>query len=93
MTKLRTIAVATLLLGLAAAPSAGLAQGGCVSGGEARQLLEEGEVMPFPAALQQAGISGQVVDVQLCHGGGGYVYQARIREESGEVRAVNIPAS
>jgi hypothetical protein len=89
---IRSLATAFLLAALAGSPSASLAQGGCVSGGEGRQLLEQGQVMPFPQAMQQAGISGQVVDVQLCRSGGGYVYRARVRDESGEVRAVNIPA-
>ena len=92
MSGFRTIAMATLLLALAGSPSAGLAQGGCVSGGEGRQLLEQGQVVPFPQAMQQAGISGQVVDVQLCRSGGGYEYRARVREEGGEVREVSIPA-
>ncbi len=90
MSAFRTIALAILLL--AGSSSASFPQGGCVSGGEGRQLLEQGQVVPFPQAMQQAGISGQVVDVQLCRSGGGYVYRARVREEGGDVREVNIPA-
>lgn len=89
---IRFLAIAYLFAALSASPSAALAQGGCVSGGEGRQLIEQGQVVPFPQAMQQAGISGQVVDVQLCRSGGGYVYKARVREQSGEVRAVDIPA-
>jgi uncharacterized membrane protein YkoI len=81
-----------LLLAFAGAPSASLAQGGCVSRGEDRQLIEAGQVVSLSTAMQQAGVSGEVVEMQLCRAGGGYVYRGRVREQNGEVRAVNIPA-
>ena len=71
----------------------GLAQGGCVARGESRELLEQGIVIPFPAALRQAGLKrNQVVDVQLCRAGGGYVYRVRVLQPGGAVRPMNIPA-
>ena len=65
----------------------------CLSGGEGRQLLEQGQVIPFPQAANQAGIApDQVVDVQLCRSGGGYVYRVRVLDASGQVTSMNIPA-
>jgi hypothetical protein len=93
MTGIRAIAAALLLLALTAAGTDGHAQGRCVSGRDGRQLLEEGRVTPFPEAMRRAGISSdQVVDVQLCRGGGGYVYRVRVLQPGGKVRRVNIPA-
>ena len=88
----RAFAVAILLLACAGAFSPAAAQG-CVSGGEGRQLVAEGEVAPFPDALARAGVSAdQVVDVQLCQSGGGWVYRVRVLDAGGEVTSVNIPA-
>jgi hypothetical protein len=93
MTRIRAIAAALLLLVTAGAGQDALAQGRCVSGRDGRQLLEEGRVAPFPEAMRRAGISpDQVVDVQLCRGGGGYVYRVRVLQPGGKVRRVNIPA-
>lgn len=64
-----------------------------MSRGEGRELVAEGQVIPFPDALQQAGIAAeQVVDVQLCESGGGFVYRVRVLQPNGRVRATNIPA-
>jgi hypothetical protein len=93
MSKLRIIATALAFLAVAGPPSGALAQGGCLSGGEGRQLLEQGQVIPFPDAMRRAGLSAdEVVDVQLCQSGGGYVYLVRILR-GGEVTTQNIPAS
>jgi hypothetical protein len=79
-------------MALAVPVSSGVAQE-CLSGSEGRQLLEQGQVIPFPTAVRQAGISSdQVVDVQLCRGGGGYVYRVRVIDASGQVTNMNIPA-
>jgi hypothetical protein len=81
-----------MLLALAAAPSGALAQG-CLSSAEGRQLMEQGQVIPFPEAVRRAGLSAdQVVDVQLCQSGGGYVYQVRILV-GGQVTSQTIPAN
>lgn len=83
----------TVLFALAlACSSPAMAQGGCVSGGEGRQLLEQGQVIPFPQAMRQAGIQGKVVDVQLCRSGGGYVYRVRVLDPGGQVSTTDIPA-
>ena len=90
MIRSRRFAAACLALCLAGLPSSGLAQA-CVSRGEARQLLEQGLVVPLPEAMQQAGVEGGVVEAELCRGGGGYSYRVRLRQ-NGQVRVVNIPA-
>jgi hypothetical protein len=92
MTTNRALAAALLALSLAFSVSDGMAQG-CLSSREGRQLMEQGEVVPFPEAVRRAGLSSdQVVEVQLCQSGGGYVYRVRVLESGGEVRARNIPA-
>lgn len=92
MTIKYVIAAALLAVAIAGAASPGLAQQ-CLSGGEGRALLEQGQVIPFPQAARQAGISpDRVVDVQLCRSGGGYVYRVRVLDASGQVSAMNIPA-
>jgi len=91
MSKSRTIAVALLAMFIAFPPSNGLAQA-CVSRAESRQLLEQGQVVPLPEAMQQAGLAAdRVVDAQLCRSGGGFVYRIRVLKE-GDVRPVEIPA-
>lgn len=92
MTIKQIIAASLFVLASLGAATPGMAQG-CLSGGEARQLLEQGQVIPFPSAAQQAGIpSDRVVDVQLCQGGGGYVYRVRVLQADGQVTDVSIPA-
>lgn len=91
MNKSRTILAAAVLIGLGCAPAPAVAQG-CLSGSEGRQVLEQGQAMPLPEAMRRAGVSGQVIDAQLCGGGGGYVYRVRIRQDDGEIRSLNIPA-
>jgi len=89
----RTILSATLLLAAAGFPSAGLAQS-CVSGQQARQLLEQGQVVPFPEALRRAGVSRDQLagNPQLCESGGGLVYKIRVYQD-GQLTGVNIPAN
>jgi hypothetical protein len=89
MSTIRAIAGALFIL---AAGSWSAAEAQCVSGRNGRELVAQGEVMPFPEAARQAGISSdQVVGVQLCRSGGGYVYRVRVLR-GGKVRSVNIPA-
>ncbi|MBA3516192.1 MAG: hypothetical protein H0T75_00715 [Rhizobiales bacterium] len=93
MTKIKDIAAAVLFTILAGLPAAGNAQAACISGQEGRQLLEQGQVVPFPEAMRQAGLKrDEVVDVQLCEGGGGFVYRVRVLQPGGRVRSMNIPA-
>ncbi len=93
MTKIKDIAAAVLFTILAGLPAAGNAQAACISGQEGRRLLEQGQVVPFPEAMRQAGLKrDEVVDVQLCEGGGGFVYRVRVLQPGGRVRSMNIPA-
>jgi hypothetical protein len=80
------------LLAAAGLPSAGLAQ--CVSGQEARQLLEQGQVVPFPEALRRAGVSRDQLagNPELCQAGGGFVYKVRVYQD-GQLTGANIPAN
>ena len=92
MTTKHVIAAAILALALAGPTSGAVAQQ-CLSPSEGQALVAQGQVMPFPSAVRQAGISpDQVVDVQLCQAGGGYVYRVRVIDASGQVTAMNIPA-
>jgi hypothetical protein len=85
--------LATLLFAVAGLPSAGMAQN-CVSGQEARQLLEQGQIVPLPEALQRAGVSRDQLagNPQLCESGGGLVYKIRVYQD-GQLTGVNIPAN
>lgn len=65
----------------------------CLSAQESRQVVASGQAMTLSQALQRAGISGTPVNVALCPGGGGYVYQVSVREPDGTLRTVTIPAS
>jgi hypothetical protein len=83
--------IAAFVLGLAGGFSEGQAE--CVSGHDARQVLEQGQAAPLPTAMQNAGLNGaQVLDAQLCRAGGGWSYRVRYRQ-GGQVRSANIPAS
>jgi hypothetical protein len=81
-----------LLLAAAALPSVSAAQ--CVSGKQARDLIQQGQVVTFPEALQRAGVSRDQVagNPQLCQAGGGFVYRVRVYQD-GQLSGVNIPAN
>jgi hypothetical protein len=90
MFRMPIIALVALLLATAAPVSPGMAQGGCVSNSEGHQLVAQGQAITFPEAASRAGIeANQVVGVQLCQAGGGYVYRVRLRDG----RQANIPAN
>jgi len=93
MNKLPMIALAAMLLAAAGPASPGMAQG-CMSGQQARQLLEQGQAVPFPEALRRAGYSRNQLagGPELCQAGGGYVYRLRV-VRNGQVSAVTIPAN
>jgi hypothetical protein len=65
----------------------------CLSAAESRQAVASGQAMTLSQALQRAGISGTPVNVALCTGGRGYIYQVSVREPNGTLRTVTIPAS
>lgn len=82
--------IVSLLLCLAGGVSEGRAE--CVSGHQARQVLEQGQAAPLPTAMQNAGLNGaQVLSAELCKAGGGWSYRVRYRQ-GGQVRSANIPA-
>jgi hypothetical protein len=86
----RSMIIAAFLLVLAGGLSG--AQAECVSGRDARKVLEQGQAAPLPSAMQSAGLRGaQVLDAQLCRSGGGWSYRVRYRQ-GGQVRSANIPA-
>lgn len=65
----------------------------CLSPEQSRQVVASGQAMTLSEALQRAGIRGKPVNVALCPGGGGYVYEVSVREPDGRLRTVTIPAS
>ncbi|MBZ8133920.1 PepSY domain-containing protein [Afifella sp. IM 167] len=85
----RIPALALALLPLLAAG----AQAACLGSGEARQVVSSGQAMPLSAALSRAGVSGEVVNVQLCEEGGRYVYHASVLGSDGRVSQVSVPAN
>jgi hypothetical protein len=90
MSNVRTLILAALLLAATGPLAESRAQGGCFSPSEGHQLVAEGQAITFPEAASRAGIEGnQVVDVQLCRSGGGYIYRVRLRDGG----QANIPAN
>ena len=88
MFRLPIIALTALFFGTATPSSPAVAQ--CVSNSEGHQLVAQGQAITFPEAASRAGIqANQVVGVQLCRSGGGYVYRVRLRDG----RQANIPAN
>lgn len=88
---LALLAAAPLLL---AAPGEARAQGGCVSGAQARALVQSGQVLPLSAivARLQGGGRAEIVDAALCGGGGGYVYRLTVLGQGGRVSRVTVNA-
>jgi hypothetical protein len=79
MKRFRTIMLLGLLLttGIASPASAQ----SCVSSREGTELVAQGQVLPFPVAVRNAGLSdSDVVSVRLCQSGGGYVYVVELRQ-------------
>ena len=61
---------------------------------EGRKAVENGQILPFPVAVQRAGISpNDVQDVSLCPNGGGFVYRVKVVQRGGAPRVVAIPAN
>jgi hypothetical protein len=90
MSGYRKIAAALVLFAVGAVSSAAAAQ--CIPAGEGQQMVAQGQVLPLPTALQNAGLAGvQVLKVQLCHSGGGWAYRVRYRQ-GGAVSSATVPA-
>lgn len=87
------IALATLFL-VTIGPVSPAKAAGCVTRQEAHAMLERGEALPFPEALQRAGYSSDQLagGPQLCEAGGRYVYRVKIVQQ-GQVQSVTIPAN
>jgi hypothetical protein len=64
----------------------------CLSPAESRQVVASGQAMPLSQALSRAGITGTPVNVALCEAGRGYVYQVTVRDRTGNLAKVTIPA-
>lgn len=65
----------------------------CVTGRDGRQVVEQGKADRFPDAMRRAGLSfNQVLEVQLCPAGAGFVYRVKVLQPGGHVKLVNIPA-
>lgn len=93
MTLIRAL-LAAVILCMAAWSTAVAAPEGCISRREGRQLVELGLVIPFPEAMRRAGLfRNQVLGVQLCAAGPGFVYRVRVLQPGGRVRAVIIPSN
>ena len=92
MEQFRALAAALALLAFAGPATDAVAQE-CISGRAARQMLESGQIVPFPDALRRAGIGrDRLLERELCRSGGGYVYRVRVLGPGGRVRVVDIPA-
>ncbi|SHE61000.1 hypothetical protein SAMN02745157_0551 [Kaistia soli DSM 19436] len=66
-----------------------LAQG-CLSPGEARQAVQNGEAISLSQV--RGNLPGDVVSAQLCHGGGGLVYVVNVLGAGGKVERLQIDA-
>ncbi len=85
----RLLIVAALALVASSVPA--LAQ--CASPAEARRAVAAGKAVPLSVALRRAGISGQVVRVDLCRDGRRSVYRMRVLDRKGRLRQMVIPAN
>lgn len=93
MSKLAAAAIAALLLALVGPAPPGAAQGTCESPQVARQLLTEGRVVTLPDAMQRAGVSGKVLNADLCRSSDAtWDYRVQLRQQ-GAINTLNIPAN
>ena len=84
----RAALVLALLLGGLVAP----ADAACLSQREADQAVMSGQAVPFNVAPRQAGLRRRdVVGVQLCDGGRGYVYRVEVYDGRNRT-STDIPA-
>ncbi len=70
-------------------PGTAFAQG-CLSQGEARQAVQNGEAISLSEV--RGSLPGDVVSAQLCHGGGGLVYVVNVLGAGGKVERLQIDA-
>jgi hypothetical protein len=94
MNRTGIFAMALAMLSIVGAATDALAQGACVSRGDARRLLEQREVAPFPEALNRAGVRRRDVlpdGVELCGRPGNFYYRFRTLRD-GRIGHREIPA-
>jgi len=85
---------AVLALGFAAAPAPAFAQA-CLSPGETREAVASGRVVPAVEAVRAAesAVPGaQITQVDLCQGGGGFVYRIAALGSDGRFVTVIVDA-
>lgn len=83
-----------LALALAAAPAPAVAQA-CLSPGETREAVASGRVVPAVEAVRAAegAVPGaQITQVDLCQGGGGFVYRIAALGSDGRFVTVIVDA-
>lgn len=85
--------VASVFL-IAALLAAGPAQAACVGGGEARDLVNSGEVRPLGSIVASLRRQGrfEIVSGELCERGGGYIYRLKVLGPRGKVGHVTVDA-
>jgi hypothetical protein len=88
LAKLLTAAIATVLLGSAAAEPA--RADGCLPQGEARQAVQSGDAVSL--SQLRGGIPGEVISAQLCRTGGGLVYVVSVLGPDGAVQRLQVDA-
>jgi hypothetical protein len=88
-----TVALVALLLAVDGS-SPVFAQGNCVSARAGRELIQQGQAVPFPEALRRAGIRRNQLagNPRLCKSGRGFSYRVQVLE-NGRVKGVAIPAN
>lgn len=87
MRKILTLSL--ILASLAAGPAAA----SCLSQGEMREVVASGQVIPpvnATRAAQGAVPGGEVTRVELCRGGGGFIYQITVLQRDGRVVQVVV---
>ena len=86
--------------GLALALAGGLCgpasaqQGQCLSKREIQERIASGEVRPLSDAMAAAGVGGKIISsgAELCQVNGRWQWRVNVMDESGESKAVTLPA-
>ncbi len=90
--KALVLGLALLLTGVTGnGPDRAVAQG-CLSQGDARAAVQNGQAAPFSAFSGGLRSQGQIVSSCLAGGGGGYVYVVQLVLQNGQVARVVLDA-
>lgn len=84
------ISAVLLATALAISGTGGARAQGCLSPGEARQAVQNGDAISLSQV--RGNLPGDVVSAQLCHGGGGLVYVVNVLGAGGKVERLQIDA-